>query len=80
VVYGFRFQNPARYETGWGSRGKWRIPDENVSDWYVFMFGALKVVAPAYIDRLSYLCMVSIGCKLVYVNQLNLANNLLKRD
>jgi hypothetical protein len=27
VVYGFRFQNRAQYETGWAIRGKWRIRD-----------------------------------------------------
>jgi hypothetical protein len=27
-------------------RGKWRIPDGKVSERYVVMFGALKVVAP----------------------------------
>jgi hypothetical protein len=29
---------------------------------------------------LSYLCMFSVGCKLIYVNQFNLANNMLKSN
>jgi hypothetical protein len=35
---------------GRGTRGKWRIPDEKVSEWIVFMFGALNVIAPAYVN------------------------------
>jgi hypothetical protein len=32
------------------TRGKWRILDGKVSEWSVFMFGALKLVAPACVD------------------------------
>jgi hypothetical protein len=32
------------------TRGKWRILDGKVSEWYVFMFGALKLVAPTCVD------------------------------
>jgi hypothetical protein len=28
------------------TRGKWRIPDGKVGEWTVFMFRALKVLAP----------------------------------
>jgi hypothetical protein len=31
-------------------RGKWTIPDGKGSEWYVFMFRALKVVAPARVN------------------------------
>jgi hypothetical protein len=32
---------------GRATRGKWRTTDEKVGEWFVFMFGAPKVVAPA---------------------------------
>jgi hypothetical protein len=35
---------------GGAIREKWRIPDEKVSVWSIFMFGAPKVVAPACVD------------------------------
>jgi hypothetical protein len=35
---------------GRATRGKWRIPDGKHSEWCVFMFGARKVVAPAYVN------------------------------
>jgi uncharacterized protein YndB with AHSA1/START domain len=31
---------------GGATRGKWRIPDGKVGEWNIFMFRALKVVAP----------------------------------
>jgi hypothetical protein len=36
---------------GGATMGKWRIPDGNVSEWSVFMFGAPNVVAPACVDQ-----------------------------
>ena len=36
---------------GVATRGKWRIPDGKGGEWNVFMFGALKVVAPACVDQ-----------------------------
>jgi hypothetical protein len=35
---------------GRATRGKWRTTDEKVGEWFVFMFGAPKVVAPACVD------------------------------
>jgi hypothetical protein len=35
---------------GGTTRGKWRIPDEKVGEWSVFMFGVSKVVAPACVN------------------------------
>jgi hypothetical protein len=35
---------------GRATRKKWRILDEKGREWNVFMFGALKVVAPACVD------------------------------
>jgi hypothetical protein len=35
---------------GGAIRGKWRIPDGKVGERSVVMFGALKVVAPTYVD------------------------------
>jgi hypothetical protein len=32
------------------TRGKWRISDEKVSEWSIFMFGAPQVVAPTFVD------------------------------
>jgi hypothetical protein len=30
------------------TRGKWRMQDGKVGEWFVFMFEAPKVLAPAY--------------------------------
>jgi hypothetical protein len=35
---------------GGATRRKWRLPDGRVSEWAVFMFGVLKVVAPTYVN------------------------------
>jgi hypothetical protein len=35
---------------GGATREKWRIPDGKGGEWCVFMFEALKVVAPARVD------------------------------
>jgi hypothetical protein len=35
---------------GRATRGKWRTKDEKVGEWFVFKFGAPKVVAPACVD------------------------------
>jgi hypothetical protein len=35
---------------GRATRGKSRIPDGKVGEWIVFMFRALKVVVPAYVN------------------------------
>jgi hypothetical protein len=32
------------------TKGKWRTPDGKVGEWSIFMFGAPKVVAHAYVD------------------------------
>jgi hypothetical protein len=36
--------------SGNATRGKWRISDGKVGERFVFMFGSLKVVAPACVD------------------------------
>jgi hypothetical protein len=35
---------------GGATRGKWRILDVKVGNEFVVMFGAPKLVAPAYVD------------------------------
>jgi hypothetical protein len=35
---------------GRATRTNWRIPDGKGREWNVFMFGALKLVAPAYVN------------------------------
>jgi hypothetical protein len=35
---------------GKATREKWRIPYEKVGEWFVFMFGSPKVVAPTWVD------------------------------
>jgi hypothetical protein len=35
---------------GEATREKWRISDGKSGEWNVFMFRALKVVAPAYVN------------------------------
>jgi hypothetical protein len=35
---------------GGATRGKWRIPNGKGSEWYVFKFGAPKMVAPTCVS------------------------------
>jgi hypothetical protein len=47
------FENLNRWfnmRPGGATREKWRILDGKVSEWSIFMFGALKVVAPIGVD------------------------------
>jgi hypothetical protein len=49
VLCGYLLRNGKwhEYETGRATWGKWRIADGKGREWNVFMFGALKVVAPS---------------------------------
>jgi hypothetical protein len=49
MAFAFRLWHNMR--PGGATRGKWRIPDVKVGEWSVFMFGALKVVAPTCVDQ-----------------------------
>jgi hypothetical protein len=44
VIFAFRMWHNLR--PGGATRKNWRIPDGKVGEWSVFMFRALKVVAP----------------------------------
>jgi hypothetical protein len=48
TTFSFRLWHNLR--PGGAIRRKWRLPDGRVGEWYVFMFRAPKVVAPAYVD------------------------------
>jgi hypothetical protein len=44
LVFFERIESRLNLRSGGATRGKWRIPDNKGGEWYVFMFGALKVV------------------------------------
>jgi hypothetical protein len=46
----FTFRMWHNMRPGKATREKWRIPYEKVGEWFVFMFGSPKVVAPTWVD------------------------------